>query len=157
MLIIKLEYGILESRQRLAHLTGERRMKMKIKFAELEKMSYEAGREMLLNAGYVPKDNAVDQKEEYNICDEYYTLFDDEDNELHVVSYATYTKDVSGDEPEFVNEENWHWLEISGGWGGSREGAGRPATGRKRHQYYVTDEENEKLRKYLEELRKPSK
>lgn len=40
-------------------------------------------------------------------------------------------------------------------WGGPREGAGRPSTGRKKHQYYVTDEENIKLRKYLEELRKP--
>jgi hypothetical protein len=39
-------------------------------------------------------------------------------------------------------------------WGGSREGAGRPSTGRKRQNFYVTDEENEKLRAYLEELRK---
>jgi hypothetical protein len=38
-------------------------------------------------------------------------------------------------------------------WGGRREGAGRPATGRKKRTYYVTDEENEALRKYLEELR----
>ena len=37
--------------------------------------------------------------------------------------------------------------------GGPREGAGRPATGRKRQSFYITDEENEKLRKYLEELR----
>lgn len=42
-------------------------------------------------------------------------------------------------------------------WGGLREGAGRPATGRKRQQFYVTHEENVKLRKYLEQLRKPSK
>lgn len=40
------------------------------------------------------------------------------------------------------------------GWGGPREGAGRPATGRKRQQLYVTDEENIKLREYLEQLRK---
>jgi hypothetical protein len=41
-------------------------------------------------------------------------------------------------------------------WGGPREGAGRPSTGRKRRQYYTTDEEDVKLRQYLEELRKPS-
>ena len=41
-------------------------------------------------------------------------------------------------------------------WGGSREGAGRPATGRKKQNFYITDEENEKLRKYLEELRNPA-
>jgi hypothetical protein len=38
-------------------------------------------------------------------------------------------------------------------WGGPREGAGRPATGRKRQQYYVSDDENIKLRQYLEGLR----
>jgi hypothetical protein len=37
--------------------------------------------------------------------------------------------------------------------GGFREGAGRPTTGRKKQNFYITDEENEKLRKYLEELR----
>ena len=42
-------------------------------------------------------------------------------------------------------------------WGGSREGAGRPSTGRKRQSFYITEEENEKLREYLEELRNPSK
>ena len=41
-------------------------------------------------------------------------------------------------------------------WGGSREGAGRPSTGRKRQSFYITDEENEKLREYLEELRNPA-
>ena len=38
-------------------------------------------------------------------------------------------------------------------WGGIREGAGRPATGRKRQYFYITDEENEKLRELLEKLR----
>ncbi len=42
-------------------------------------------------------------------------------------------------------------------WGGIREGAGRPSTGRKRQSFYITDEENEQLRKYLEELRNPAK
>ncbi len=39
-------------------------------------------------------------------------------------------------------------------WGGRREGAGRPATGRKKKAFYVTDEEYEKLKEYLESLRK---
>lgn len=43
------------------------------------------------------------------------------------------------------------------GWGGSRKGAGRPTTGRKRQSFYITDEENEKLRKYLKELRASQK
>ncbi len=38
-------------------------------------------------------------------------------------------------------------------WGGAREGAGRPATGRKRKYFYITKEENDKLREYLEKLR----
>lgn len=42
-------------------------------------------------------------------------------------------------------------------WGGPREGAGRPATGRKKQNFYITDEENEQLRQCLEELRNPSK
>jgi hypothetical protein len=40
-------------------------------------------------------------------------------------------------------------------WGGSREGAGRPATGRSKHMYYVTDDEDAKLREYLQSLRQP--
>lgn len=43
---------------------------------------------------------------------------------------------------------------VYGTWGGARKGAGRPATGRKLQRIYATDEEMEKLRKYLEELRK---
>lgn len=38
-------------------------------------------------------------------------------------------------------------------WGGRREGAGRKPTGRKKKIYYVTDDENAKLREYLQELR----
>jgi hypothetical protein len=43
---------------------------------------------------------------------------------------------------------------LSTGWGGSRKGAGRPATGRKLQRIYATDEEMVEIRKYLEELRK---
>jgi hypothetical protein len=39
-------------------------------------------------------------------------------------------------------------------WGGRREGAGRPATGRKKRNFYITDEEYQKLMEYLETLRK---
>lgn len=42
-------------------------------------------------------------------------------------------------------------------WGGKRKGAGRPATGRKRRYYYVTDEEHETLTAILRELRGENK
>lgn len=40
-------------------------------------------------------------------------------------------------------------------WGGAREGAGRKSTGRKKRNYYVTDEEDQKIRELIEQLRKP--
>ena len=42
-------------------------------------------------------------------------------------------------------------------WGGSREGAGRPSTGRKKHQYYVSDEEDTQIKNLINQLRNPSK
>jgi hypothetical protein len=42
-------------------------------------------------------------------------------------------------------------------WGGPREGAGRPSTGRKAKPFYVTDEEYIKLKEYLEQLRASQK
>jgi hypothetical protein len=38
-------------------------------------------------------------------------------------------------------------------WGGKRKGAGRPTTGRKTKTFYITEEEDKKLRAYLKELR----
>lgn len=38
-------------------------------------------------------------------------------------------------------------------WGGMREGAGRPSTGRKKHQYYVTDEEDIQIKQFIKQLR----
>lgn len=40
--------------------------------------------------------------------------------------------------------------------GGHRPGAGRKTTGRKKHQYYVTDSEDEQIRQLIGRLRKPS-
>lgn len=37
--------------------------------------------------------------------------------------------------------------------GGLRPGSGRPSTGRKKRQFYITDEECELIKKYIEELR----
>lgn len=37
--------------------------------------------------------------------------------------------------------------------GGKREGAGRPATGRKKKNYYVTDDEDTKIRELIEKMR----
>ena len=42
---------------------------------------------------------------------------------------------------------------IKGAHGGKREGSGRKPTGRKRQQYYVTDEENEQIKEFIEQLR----
>jgi hypothetical protein len=41
-------------------------------------------------------------------------------------------------------------------WGGSREGAGRKSTGRKKHILYITEEEYLKVKQLIEQLRKPS-
>jgi len=41
--------------------------------------------------------------------------------------------------------------------GGKREGAGRPSTGRKKHLFYITDEENTLLKEYLKQLRSVEK
>jgi hypothetical protein len=38
--------------------------------------------------------------------------------------------------------------------GGVRPNSGRKPTGRKRQQYYVTDEEHEQIKKLIERLRK---
>lgn len=44
-------------------------------------------------------------------------------------------------------------VNIRTGWGGRREGAGRPATGRKKRTMYITDSEYRKLTEYLDSLR----
>jgi hypothetical protein len=40
-------------------------------------------------------------------------------------------------------------------WGGKREGAGRPSTGRKKVNYYVTGKEDAEIKKLIELLRQP--
>jgi hypothetical protein len=37
--------------------------------------------------------------------------------------------------------------------GGKREGAGRKPTGRSKHQYYITNEEDLKVKEYIKQLR----
>lgn len=39
-------------------------------------------------------------------------------------------------------------------WGGQRAGAGRPNTGRKKYNFYITPEEHQLLKQYLEQLRR---
>jgi len=39
------------------------------------------------------------------------------------------------------------------GYGGARQGAGRPATGRRKRMIYVTDEELEAIKVMLEKIR----
>ena len=43
--------------------------------------------------------------------------------------------------------------EIKSAWGGSRPGSGRPSTGRKRRQYYLTDQEDAEVKELVERLR----
>jgi hypothetical protein len=89
-------------------------MKRKINFNELEKLNYEEGKKLLLESGYIQDHDAVDEHEDYDINDEYYTLYDDEGNETHVLSYVTYTKITDPeDEPLLVNQGNWHWSEVN--------------------------------------------
>lgn len=38
-------------------------------------------------------------------------------------------------------------------WGGNRKGAGRKPTGRKKRGFYITDEEYDKMREFLESIR----
>jgi hypothetical protein len=42
-------------------------------------------------------------------------------------------------------------------WGGRRAGAGRPASGKKKYSFYVTEEEYIILRQKLEEIRNEAK
>ena len=49
-------------------------------------------------------------------------------------------------------EEIQKRLEVN--WGGQREGAGRPTTGRVKKNIYVTEEEFGKVKSFIEELRK---
>ena len=40
--------------------------------------------------------------------------------------------------------------------GGKREGAGRKPSGKKKRNYYVTDQEHEEIKKLIEKLREQS-
>lgn len=65
------------------------------------------------------------------------------------ITYSTYLVDLDYDTKEYLQTFSTETKT----WGGAREGAGRPATGRKRQSFYITDEENVLLREYLEKLR----
>jgi hypothetical protein len=41
-----------------------------------------------------------------------------------------------------------------GNRGGKREGAGRKPSGKRKRNYYVTDQEHEQIKKLIEQLRK---
>lgn len=65
------------------------------------------------------------------------------------ITYSTYLVNPDYDTKEFLQT----FSAETKTWGGAREGAGRPATGRKRQNFYITDVENQLLREYLERLR----
>ena len=56
-----------------------------------------------------------------------------------------------GPPKRYMSDEDIEFMKNS--WGGAREGAGRKPTGRKKKIYYVTDDEDAKLREYLQEIR----
>lgn len=84
----------------------------KINFEQLKQLGYEEGKELLLKSGYFIDDAAIERKEDYNIIDQYFTLYDEENTLLHTVSHVSYEKPVLNAAPELINEENWHWEEI---------------------------------------------
>ena len=65
----------------------------KIKQAELEGLTRKEGEDLLLVAGYIEDDDYSDRDEyemgEYYHYDQYYTLYDEDENELDKVSFVT--------------------------------------------------------------------
>lgn len=67
--------------------------------------------------------------------------------------YRKIEKGQIGPSTQYMSDRDIEDMKNS--WGGQREGAGRKPTGRKKKNYYVTDEEDQKIRELIEQLRKP--
>lgn len=87
---------------------------MKIEIKELEKKNFEDGEKFLLENGYVQSDSATDDQSSYcdYIIDTYYTLYSEDGEEVHVVSFVRcYNKnnDPANDDgsADFVVREYW--------------------------------------------------
>lgn len=86
----------------------------KVNVEELKKLNYEEGKKLLLANGYVQTDTGISEDApscDY-ISDEYFTLFDEDGEELHIVSYSQYMNkndDPSNDDgsADIVVKEGW--------------------------------------------------
>ncbi len=114
-------------------------------FDKIKNKTLSEGRKILLQNNYKETEDGSNKTQ--------YTIFTkwnkDENRELSKIAYVTEVEPVENDEPSIINER-WEQLPT---WGGVRQGAGRKPTGRKRQSFYITDKENELLRKYLNKLR----
>lgn len=82
----------------------------KVNFDELKSLNFEDGEKLLKQLGYCESDTG---RTESNIseyaCDQYFRLYDDEDNELDIISYEQYcngefTEELGADGIEVVKE-----------------------------------------------------
>lgn len=77
-----------------------------------------------------------------------------EDSIFKAQQIATRMSKEKGDElVRLVRESNLK-IEEESAWGGSRPGAGRKPSGKKSVNFYITEDEKEKMKLYLDELRK---
>lgn len=56
-----------------------------------------------------------------------------------------------GPPKRYMSDEDIEFMKNS--WGGAREGAGRKSTGRKKRNFYITDEEAERIKELIKNLR----
>ena len=78
-------------------------------FEKLEKMNYEDGKSLLLSLGYVAEEVG---ETESNISewaqDEYFRLYDDDGEEIDVISWETYGNGRDGEDSEAeIVREGW--------------------------------------------------
>lgn len=78
-----------------------------------------------------------------------------EDSDKIITGIGYKLSDIKAAIDKAIDLGYWAGVDTSS-WGGRREGAGRPATGRRKRTLYITDDEYDKVVKYIDELRKPS-
>ena len=89
----------------------------KINQEELEDLTLENGRKLLLSVGYV-EDGSYSDRDEYEIgkyyhYDQYYTLYDEDENELDKVSFVTiYQKSEECMEDDTFIRTYWNCLYV---------------------------------------------
>lgn len=81
----------------------------KVDFKQLEKMNYEDGAALLIELGYILTESG---ETESNISewatDNYFKLFDEEDEEIDCISYEVYGNGQDGEDEEIqIVKEGW--------------------------------------------------